>query len=233
MELANKVPATPPSMQQRGYFSPFSQSSSADVASLAKEWLFYEESGARLRMAHRCIEWDGWEEGLVEGILGPGDKEGDWFREWEEPDMDSPAVAGPDIYGLDSIASRITLNDGHNGDIRESATNGKVNGNSNGSDGESEGTGNHTFASSKARRVPDGKLGPHGIGRKKGLATKVVEEEKAKEKHLGPGGDICGGIGGELGRRLEAWLDQNQRSPSVAWSGIGSPALSRTVSFGE
>jgi hypothetical protein len=64
---------------------PFSHTSSVDVASLAKEWLFYEESGARLRMAHRCIEWDGWEEGLVESILGPEDQEDDWFKEWEEP----------------------------------------------------------------------------------------------------------------------------------------------------
>lgn len=184
-------------------------------------------------MAHRCIEWDGWEEGLVGSILGPEDEEDDWFKEWEEPNMDSPTVANPGMYGLDSIASKITLNDDHNGDVREGATNGKVNLNSNKSDGESEDAGSPTFASSKTRRVPDGKLGPHGIGRRKGLATKVVEEEQAKEKHLGPGGDICGGIGGELGRRLEAWLHQNQHSPPVAWSGIGSPALSRTVSFGE
>lgn len=232
MKLANKAPATPPSRHQRGYFFPFSQSSSADVASLAKEWLFYEESGARLRMAHRCIEWDGWEEGLVESILGPEDEEEDWFKEWEEPDMDSPTVANPDMHGLDLIASKITLNDCHGGDAREVVTNGKANVNGDQSDGGSEGTESPASASSRTRQVADGRLGPHGIGRKKGLATKVVEEEKAKEKHLGSAGDICGGIGGELGRRLEAWLDQNQRSPPVAWSGIGSPALSRTVSFG-
>jgi hypothetical protein len=34
-----------------------------------------------LRHAHRCVEWDGWEEGLVESILGPEDHEGDWIRE--------------------------------------------------------------------------------------------------------------------------------------------------------
>ena len=181
-------------------------------------------------MAHRCIEWDGWEEGLVESILGPEDQEDDWFKEWEEPNPDSPTVANPDMYGLDAMASMIALNDGHKGDTRDDATNGKPNGNE--SEVKSEGTGSPTSASSKSGRVPDGKLKPHGIGRKK-LATKVVEEEKAKEKHLGPGGDICGGIGGELGRRLEAWLHQNQHSPPVAWSGIGTPALSRTVSFGE
>lgn len=222
-----------PSKQQRGYLAPFSLSSSADISSLAKEWLFYEESGARLRMAHRCIEWDGWEEGLVESILGPEDQEDDWFKEWEEPTMDSPSVAHPDMEGLDAIASRITLNDLHKGDMRESATNGRPNGNDSESDGRSEGRASPTSGSSKTGQVLDGKLGSHGIGRKKKLATKVVEEEKAKENQLGPGGDICGGIGGELGRRLEAWLHQNQHSPPVAWSGIGSPAISRTVSLGE
>ena len=219
---------TPPSRPQRGYFVPVSHSTPADLGSLAKEWLFYEESGARLRMAHRCIEWDGWEEGLVESILGPEDEEDDWFKEWEEPTMDSPSVANPEMWGLDAIASKISLNGDHNGDLQEGITNGKVNGDG----GSSGGTGSPTSLP-KTKQVSDGKLGPHGIGRKKGLATKVVEEEKSKEKHLGPGGDICGGIGGELGMRLEAWLHQNQHSPRAAWSGIGTPALSRTVSFGE
>ena len=232
MKLANKPPMTPPS-RQRGYFALPPHISSTDVTSLAKEWLFYEESGARLRMAHRCIEWDGWEEGLVESILGPEDQEDDWFNEWEEPNPDSPTVANSEAYGLDAMASLITLYDGPNADARYGATNGKSNGNDGESDGKSEGTGSPTSASSKTEQVQDGKLKPHGIGRKK-LATKVVEEEKAKEKHLGPGGDICGGIGGELGRRLEAWLHQNQHSPPVAWSGIGTPTtLSRTVSLGE
>ena len=37
--------------------------------------------GAHLRHAHRCAEWDGWEEGLVESILGPEDQEEEWLRE--------------------------------------------------------------------------------------------------------------------------------------------------------
>ena len=180
-------------------------------------------------MAHRCIEWDGWEEGLVESILGPEDQEDDWFKEWEEPTMDSPTAAHPDMGGLDSIVSRITLNDTHNGDMRDGITNG----NDARSNRKSEGTGSPSSTSSKIGPVSDGKLKSHGIGRKKGLATKVVAEEKAKENQLGPGGDICGGIGGELGRRLEAWLHQNQHTPPVAWSGIASPTMSRTVSFGE
>ncbi|KAG6838112.1 hypothetical protein H0H93_007364, partial [Arthromyces matolae] len=40
-------------------------------------------------MAHRVIEWDGWEEGLVDSILGPEEKEDDWFQ------------------GLDGIESRV------------------------------------------------------------------------------------------------------------------------------
>lgn len=181
-------------------------------------------------MAHRCIEWDGWEEGLVEDILGPMDEEDDWFREWEEPDMESPTVANPDMYGLDFIASKITLDDDHDSDAREGVTNG---GNDNQRNGEPRGKGTSTFLSSVTRRVPDEKLEPQGIVRKKGLATKVVEEEKAKEKHLGPGGDFCGGIGGELGRRLEAWLHQNQHPQVATLPRIDSPALSKTVSFGE
>jgi len=183
-------------------------------------------------MAHRCIEWDGWEEGLLESILGPEDQEDDWFQEWEESNPDSPTVAGPDMYGLDAIASKITLDNVHKGDARAGANKGPLTGNDGENDGKSEGTGSPTSSYSKPGRVSDGKL-ELGIMRKKKLATKVVEEEKAKEKHLGSGGDICGGIGGELGRRLEAWLHQNQHSPPAAWPNFGSPALSRTVSFGE
>ena len=34
-------------------------------------------------MAHRVIEWDGWEEGLADSILGPSDQEDEWFKSWE------------------------------------------------------------------------------------------------------------------------------------------------------
>lgn len=114
-------------------------------------------------MAHRCIEWDGWEEGLVSGILGPEDQEGDWFHEWEEEtagSTDSPVMP-------------------------------------------------ETVAGSDTDVIPpvDGMLKANGLSRKRVLGTvKVVAEEKEKEKHLGSNGDYCGGIGGELGRRLEAWL---------------------------
>ena len=60
-----------------------------DLAALAAAWLHHEATGARLRMAHRCIEWDGWEEGLVDSMLGPEEQEEDWFKSWEEPEPPS------------------------------------------------------------------------------------------------------------------------------------------------
>ena len=57
------------------------KSPDTDLSTLAAEWLHYEVSGAHLRHAHRCAEWDGWEEGLVESILGPEDQEEEWIGE--------------------------------------------------------------------------------------------------------------------------------------------------------
>ncbi|KIM38058.1 hypothetical protein M413DRAFT_448089 [Hebeloma cylindrosporum] len=53
---------------------------SNDFATVCHEWLYYEAAGTRLRSAHRCAEWDGWEEGLVESILGGEEFEGEWFK---------------------------------------------------------------------------------------------------------------------------------------------------------
>ncbi|KAI0305262.1 hypothetical protein B0F90DRAFT_1702927 [Multifurca ochricompacta] len=57
------------------------KSPATDLSTLAAEWLHYEAVGAHLRHAHRFAEWDGWEEGLVESILGPEDQEEDWIRD--------------------------------------------------------------------------------------------------------------------------------------------------------
>ncbi|KAI0064979.1 hypothetical protein BV25DRAFT_1799476 [Artomyces pyxidatus] len=54
---------------------------SPNIPALAAEWLHWEAAGAHLRQAHRCAEWDGWEEGLVDSILGPEDQEDEWIRE--------------------------------------------------------------------------------------------------------------------------------------------------------
>jgi len=66
---------------------------------IAAEWLHYEAAGAHLRHAHRCAEWDGWEEGLIESILGPEDQEEDWLREARIIAM----TTGPDSDGEEDV----------------------------------------------------------------------------------------------------------------------------------
>jgi hypothetical protein len=141
-----------------------------DLAALAAEWLYYEKSGSRLRMAHRCVEWDGWEEGLVESILGPEELEAVWF---DEADARNGIDATPPLDSADdSQTSRSE-------DI---------------------------LVASLKRRKPAVKL--------------PFAKEGEKEQMLNHTGDICGGRGGELGRRLEAWLSVNgsgltETSPAV------------------
>jgi hypothetical protein len=135
-----------------------------DLSTLAAEWLHYEVTGAHLRHAHRCAEWDGWEEGLVESILGPEDQEEDWIRE-------ALAVAiatAPDNASEDD-----------EGDACPSAV--------------------------------DDLIKPLGMRRKRRPVSRIVAEEKNRERVLSTTGDECGGRGGELGRRLEALLsiDEN------------------------
>jgi hypothetical protein len=80
-----------------------------DLPKLAAEWLHYEAVGAHLRHAHRCAEWDGWEEGLVESILGPEDQEEDWIREARiialatAPDSGSDDEVGDECPTADDI----------------------------------------------------------------------------------------------------------------------------------
>ncbi|EGO03333.1 hypothetical protein SERLA73DRAFT_101409 [Serpula lacrymans var. lacrymans S7.3] len=143
---------------------PVKKSIHADLAVIAKEWLHYEAIGARLRLAHRCAEWDGWEEGLVDSILGPEDTEEDWFKDAdttvEESGLLSPSMRGD--FASESEAS-------HSG----------------------SGSGSLLVSSLKKRkqagRIP-------------------LKKEGEREQMLDMTGDICGGRGGELGRRLEAWL---------------------------
>ena len=72
-----------------------------DLSTLAAEWLHYEKAGAHLRHAHRCAEWDGWEEGLVESILGPEDQEDDWIREAHSVSLVTAPDNGSDDEGDD------------------------------------------------------------------------------------------------------------------------------------
>lgn len=140
-----------------------------DFAALAKEWSYHEQQGIRLRLAHRFVEWDGWEEGLIDSILGTEEmKDEVWFRDWDKhPSSDdtgdaSPPLgtAGPRGPGLTSAANEIL-----------------------------------SYTAPMARRTGLSFVNPLPFIKEKDL-----------EKMLDTTGDICGGRGGELGRRLEAWL---------------------------
>ncbi|TBU59358.1 hypothetical protein BD310DRAFT_925391 [Dichomitus squalens] len=163
-----------------------------DLAALAADWLHQEATGARLRLAHRCIEWDGWEEGLVESILGPEDQEEDWFKEWQdegvEPASHDDEVgdgAAADEYRSESPVAAISPT------LLALVT----------SDSDADGL----------RRRPSGVANANGslLPAPVPVPKVVVAVEKEREKLLNATGDFCGGVGGELGRRLEAWLYVN------------------------
>ena len=142
-------------------------------------------------MAHRCVEWDGWEEGLFDSILGSGEQEEEWFTEHDSDD-DEKEECQDDNGGI-------------------------VNG-----DPAGMGVGNgYSFS----------KVSPEGQGSVKELLPPVplkprprlpFATEKEKVKMLDTTGDVCGGRGGELGRRLEAWLHVRGNSPDPALWGNGT-----------
>ena len=144
-----------------------------DIAHLAEEWLHHEATGARLRLAHRCIEWDGWEEGLVDSILGPEEEEEEWFKNWE-------ATSGVHTPEADAVFADDVSAEGGSGD-----------------------SGSPTLVDAASS---DGERAARKGAARRPMAKKVVELEKEREKLLKETGDYCGGRGGELGRRLEAWL---------------------------
>ncbi|KAG2140676.1 hypothetical protein DEU56DRAFT_980054 [Suillus clintonianus] len=137
----------------------------------AKEWLHYEAMGARLRLAHRCVEWDGWEEGLVDSILGPEDTEDEWFKDAECTAEALSASSAP--VCAESVASTSGANSGA------------------------------LQAASFKRRKKAGHI--------------PLKKEREREQMLNTTGDICGGRGGELGRRLEAWLSVNGDGTRKGW----------------
>ncbi|KAH7882501.1 hypothetical protein F5I97DRAFT_1930447 [Phlebopus sp. FC_14] len=161
--VVNIANSRPPKMSQP------SSCTTSDLAAVAGEWLHYEAVGARLRLAHRCAEWDGWEEGLVDSILGPEETEEEWFKDPESAVEESSEVASNvpafDSYVVESDAS-----------------------------GSEPGSGALMVASLK-RRKQAGRI--------------PLKKEREKEQTLTTTGDVCGGRGGELGRRLEAWLSGN------------------------
>ncbi|KAF8067931.1 hypothetical protein FPV67DRAFT_1165551 [Lyophyllum atratum] len=134
--------------------TPTKHGKEVDLAALSREWLYYESAGQRLRMAHRFVEWDGWEEGLIDSILGPEEHDDDWLKDSE----DALTAAGLNSPPMPDHAPNILI-------------------------------------SAVTRRKPSSKL--------------PFAKEQEKEQMLNTTGDYCGGRGGELGRRLEAWLTVN------------------------
>ncbi|KAL5521525.1 hypothetical protein ACEPAF_2273 [Sanghuangporus sanghuang] len=167
----------------------------ADKFPEAYDWLVYERAGAPLRYAHKCVEWDGWEEGLVDSILGPAgeDSEGSSATPagflallnaepkevWEKDDWEEPLVTQMRL-------SYSCLTDG---------------------------------AVLDASKLPHPLSGGAGAAGRRGHISPSISGDLRRASHSSAGselvelermldvkGDICGGRGGELGRRLEAWL---------------------------
>ncbi|KAF9256402.1 hypothetical protein L218DRAFT_966408 [Marasmius fiardii PR-910] len=192
-----------------------------DFASLAYEWLFYEAAGMRLRMAHRFVEWDGWEEGLAESMLGGEEYEEDWFKEADHEEESSPPLSPlPDINvdGESDIAA-VLMSERTNNTIPIGANGNGVETNSDDGDGSPSSSSSSEGEDSSIGRRPStsgsakGDVLPASLVRRK-VSSKipVIARETEKENTLDTTGDICGGRGGELGRRLEAWLTVNGRN---------------------
>jgi len=132
-------------------------------------------------MAHRCVEWDGWEEGLVDSILGPEEFEHEWYQ----------------VSSMNQETLRAAVGSPRAADNHSSGT------------------------STEKYKVP--RVGV-SLSRVVKISSKLpLLQEQEKEQMLNTTGDICGGRGGELGRRLEAWLTVNGNGngyadPETKWS---------------
>ncbi|KAI6118657.1 hypothetical protein EV401DRAFT_1966254 [Pisolithus croceorrhizus] len=170
-------------------------STSHSLSTVASSWLHFESWGTRLRYAHRCVEWDGWEEGLVESILGPEDTEKDWFAEgcwcevergWRCDDEES----GRERCGCDDMESKKMANGS------EPRACMAVN-----SSPPLPLTTQPACSTSPSTTSPQGGFIPPDFP-----GMFILKKEREKEQMLVSAGDICGGRGGELGRRLEEVL---------------------------
>ncbi|KAH8115884.1 hypothetical protein DFH11DRAFT_1506822 [Phellopilus nigrolimitatus] len=163
----------------------------ADRFPHANEWLLLERAGAPLRYAHKCVEWDGWEEGLVGSILGA-------VESTEAEDAHAP-LAFPGAFALaqaepkefweedgweEPLVAQMRLSFSC---IAESGA----------------GALPHPLAGARAR---GGDISPSAVHDLRRMSQGSAAEELERERMLNVQGDICGGRGGELGRRLEAWL---------------------------
>ena len=146
-------------------------------------------------MAHRFVEWDGWEEGLIDTILGPEDDEDRWLSKDHDTDGEDDgshgAVNSPPVAEFNSLSFSNGI-----ADVNVGA---RAN------------IGMAILQASMTRRKPSSKL------------PLPIAQEKQKEQMLNTTGDYCGGRGGELGRRLEAWLTVN----GIENGQVHSPLMAR------
>ncbi|KAG2063559.1 hypothetical protein BDR04DRAFT_1123180 [Suillus decipiens] len=120
---------------------------------------------------HGCVKWDGWEEGLVDSILGPEDTEDEWFKD-AECTADALSASSAPVCAESQASS--------------------------------------------CGPTP-GVLQGASFKRRKKAGHIPLKKEREKEQMLNTIGDICGGRGGELGRRLEAWLSVNGDGTRKNW----------------
>ena len=191
-------------------------------ANTAKAWLALERIGSPLRWAHRCAEWDGWEDGLVGSILGELESDDldntySMFismeqvpginHRWEEPlvtEMRHEFLHGVKLTGLGFLKSPNPSQCGVDWNPETSTASATI---------ASKGLTRIKLLSSETPKNMKGSVhgGPivEGPGLGVGLGPnlrRASDAERERERMLDQRGDVCGGRGGELGRRLEAWL---------------------------
>jgi hypothetical protein len=196
---------------------------------LATQWLALERVGGSLRYAHKCVEWDGWEEGLVPSILGELDDEDD--ESVPEHEREEPLVK--QVRAAIEAELEVLENEKRKAEKKRQR---ELEQSLHEQDGEDhEHDHDHDDHAREGERrlspVPARKSGttipalnvaatvsvvpPFGIGKSKlevpGGAgfRRGSTGETERERMLDTDGDLCGGVGGELGRRLEAWLVEN------------------------
>ncbi|KAI5997322.1 hypothetical protein F5J12DRAFT_922317 [Pisolithus orientalis] len=206
-----------------------SPSNAPTLFTAASSWLHFESWGTRLRYAHRCVEWDGWEEGLVESILGPEDTEKDWFVEgcWCEVERGSKCDDEEISGDVESSRKRCGCDDTESKKM--------VNGNepkacmtviSSSPPTQParsttppvtppQATSCHPTVAPPAAAIdpPTRPTTPSAALRihRRQAGMLILKKEREKEQTLVSAGDICGGRGGELGRRLEEVLRRGLR----------------------
>ncbi|PFH45421.1 hypothetical protein AMATHDRAFT_184595 [Amanita thiersii Skay4041] len=202
-----------------------------DLSVVAKEWLYYEQAGMRLREAHRFVEWDGWEEGLVDSMLGPEEVEEEWFHE-SGSSVGGEAGGGGGggrngmgkrgvgmMGGAGALSPHMHHHHHHqlqsmgglSGVVGSFSTSASIlvplGGNGNGIGRRTNNNNNNGGGVKRAGGIVSTSTNPVVAP-----APLPFTQEKEREKMLNTTGDICGGRGGELGRRLEAWLTVSGRS---------------------